>query len=208
MSYPPGRTQLSLSLSLSHFLQHILLAGAGLWPGIVRCSAEFDQIWARNDHVLGAFLEQRAAKVGRARALHRKASADVEPCLLALCGMLALSIPFLVVDIAVVGTRSVHLLPGFLVSSGIVYALLAAAAVSEKCGRVPALINAMSFGAGTERKRQLGCVREGAPGDLSVNLVLAWVSKRRPRMRAHRKGAHSGSHLREVKHDVLDAYCL
>eukprot|EP00429_Kryptoperidinium_foliaceum_P110517 CAMPEP_0176304242 /NCGR_PEP_ID=MMETSP0121_2-20121125/62330_1 /TAXON_ID=160619 /ORGANISM="Kryptoperidinium foliaceum, Strain CCMP 1326" /LENGTH=177 /DNA_ID=CAMNT_0017645843 /DNA_START=106 /DNA_END=641 /DNA_ORIENTATION=- len=34
------------------------------------------------------------------------------------------------------------------------YALLAAATVSEKCGRVPAFINAISFGAGSERKRQ------------------------------------------------------
>lgn len=88
------------------------------------------------------------------QAVHRKASADVEPCLLALCSILALCIPLLVVDTALVGTRSAHLLPGFLVSCGIIYALLAAAAVSEKCARVPALINAMSFGRGTERKRQ------------------------------------------------------
>jgi len=88
------------------------------------------------------------------QAVHRKASVDVEPCLLALCGILALSIPLLVVDIALVGTRSAHLLPGLFASCGIIYALLAVAAVSEKCARVPALINAIPFGAGTERTRQ------------------------------------------------------
>lgn len=99
-------------------------------------------------------LESVAHVWNLTQAVHRKASVDVEPCLLALCGILAICIPFLVVDIALVGTRSAHLLPGFLVSCGIIYALLAAATVTEKCGRVPALINAISFGAGTERKRQ------------------------------------------------------
>lgn len=37
---------------------------------------------------------------------------------------------------------------------GIVYALLTAASVSEKCMRIPAFVNSISFGPGTERLRQ------------------------------------------------------
>lgn len=58
------------------------------------------------------------------------------------------------VDVAMVGIRSASLLPGFFVSCGIIYALLVAATVSEKCGRVPAFINAFPFGPGTDRQRQ------------------------------------------------------
>lgn len=44
--------------------------------------------------------------------------------------------------------------PRFCVTCGILYSLLLAAMVSEKSSRVPALINAVSFGPGTERTRQ------------------------------------------------------
>lgn len=105
--------------------------------------------------VVGAIPLEKVAHVWNlTQAVHRKASANVEPCLLALCGILALSIPFVVVDIALAGAPSVHLLPGFLISCGDIYTLLVTATVSEKCARVPALINAISFGAGTERRRQ------------------------------------------------------
>jgi len=46
------------------------------------------------------------------------------------------------------------LLPGFCVTCGILYSLVLAAMVSEKSARVPALINAVSFGPGTELARQ------------------------------------------------------
>lgn len=46
------------------------------------------------------------------------------------------------------------LLPGSFLTCGVLYVLLLAAMISEKCARVPSLINAINFGDGTERARQ------------------------------------------------------
>mmetsp|Transcript_111296 Transcript_111296/g.321830 ORF Transcript_111296/g.321830 Transcript_111296/m.321830 type:complete len:651 (+) Transcript_111296:50-2002(+) len=91
------------------------------------------------------------------QAVLRKTSTDVETCLLLLCVLLASSVPMLTMALAVLGAGGNDmpaLLPGFCVNCGILYALLLAATVTEKCVRVPALINAISFGSGTERARQ------------------------------------------------------
>lgn len=89
------------------------------------------------------------------QAVLRKASIDVEKCLLALCATLAVSVPLIVLDMALLGERSARPLPALFVLCGIIYALLVAAMVSEKCVRIPAFINAISFGPGTDRTRQL-----------------------------------------------------
>jgi len=99
-------------------------------------------------------LEKLADVWNLTQAVHRKASVDVETSLLALCALLALSVPLLIVDMALIGARGSHLLPVLFMSCGIIYSLLAAAMVSEKCGRIPAFINAISFGDGTDRLRQ------------------------------------------------------
>lgn len=88
------------------------------------------------------------------QAVLRKASIDVEKCLLGLCIILAISVPLLVVDLALLGARSASPLPALLVLCGVIYALLVAAMVSEKCCRIPAFINLICFGPGTERMRQ------------------------------------------------------
>lgn len=91
------------------------------------------------------------------QAVLRKVSADVESSLLMLCLILAFSVPLLAIDMALLGMRSRDvptLLPGFCVTCGILYSLLLAAMVSEKSARVPELINAVSFGPGTDLARQ------------------------------------------------------
>lgn len=88
------------------------------------------------------------------QAVLRKSSIDVEKCLLVLGFVLAVAVPLLVADIALLGVSGARLVPGLLVCCGIIYALLVAAMVSERCGRIPAFVNAISFGPGTERMRQ------------------------------------------------------
>lgn len=88
------------------------------------------------------------------QAVLRKASSDMEKCLLVLGLVLAVAVPLLAADIALLRASGARLLPGLLVSCGITYALLVAAMVSERCARVPAFVNAISFGPGTERMRQ------------------------------------------------------
>lgn len=90
-----------------------------------------------------------------AQSVLRKAAADVEQCLLALLAVLAVALPILALDMALPGESGARLpLPGAIVAIGAVRALFVAARVSEACGRLPALINAMHFGPGTERARQ------------------------------------------------------
>mmetsp|Transcript_30287 Transcript_30287/g.87301 ORF Transcript_30287/g.87301 Transcript_30287/m.87301 type:complete len:839 (-) Transcript_30287:307-2823(-) len=91
------------------------------------------------------------------QAVLRKASSSIELCLVTLCVTLAFAIPLLLVDVQAFGGKMrtmLILLPGFIITCGVFYVLLLAALVSEKCARVPALINALSFGPGTDRTRQ------------------------------------------------------
>lgn len=91
------------------------------------------------------------------QAVLRKASTSIELCLVTLCVTLAFAIPLLLVDVQAFGGKMrtvLILLPGFIITCGVFYVLLLAALVSEKCARVPALINALSFGPGTDRTRQ------------------------------------------------------
>lgn len=108
--------------------------------------------------VVGSMPLERVAHVWNlTQAVLRKASADVGCSLLMMCFIVAFSVPLLAIDMAVLGLSSVDLptlLPGFFITCGIVYSLILAAMVSEKSARVPALINAVSFGPDTEAERQ------------------------------------------------------
>jgi len=91
------------------------------------------------------------------QAVLRKASTAVESSLLVLCLVLAISVPLFLVDVSGLAGASApipSLLPGLLVTCGSLYLLFLAAAVSEQCAQVPALINAISFGDGMELERQ------------------------------------------------------
>jgi len=97
------------------------------------------------------------------QAVVRRCSEGIEHCFLSLILVVSVSLPLTLVGIVwsqhVVGIDSgyqaiVAGLPSFFVACGILYVVVSAAKVSEKCGRVPALINAISFGPGTERPRQ------------------------------------------------------
>jgi len=102
-------------------------------------------------------LEEIAHFWNLTQAVLRKASTDVEKCLLILCLILAISVPLLTVDVAILGASGEDmpsLLPEAIVTCCILYALLLASMVSEKCTRVPALVNAISFGEGSDRARQ------------------------------------------------------
>lgn len=91
------------------------------------------------------------------QAVLRKASNSVEHGFLAFCFILACTVPLLVVDGGALGSSSAPppaLLPGIMLTCGVLHVLLLGAMVSEKCTRVPSLINAISFGEGTEHARQ------------------------------------------------------
>lgn len=91
------------------------------------------------------------------QAVLRKASIAVEKSLLVLCLVVALEVPLLLLDVGMVGTLQapiVILVPPILVTCSVLYVLLLASTISEQCSRIPALVNALSFGDGTERDRQ------------------------------------------------------
>jgi len=88
------------------------------------------------------------------QAVLRHASNTIELCLFALCIVVAFVLPLTLVD--VVGTPSeamIGAVPPFLVALAVAYMISTAATVSEKCIRVPALINAVDFGPGTDIER-------------------------------------------------------
>jgi len=91
------------------------------------------------------------------QALLRKASTVVELGLLVLLVMTASTVPAFILDHVALGSFSKTLrlqLPHILVVCGVLHAFMIAAAVTDKCMRVPALINSLSFGPGKERQRQ------------------------------------------------------
>lgn len=92
-----------------------------------------------------------------AQSVLRRVSDSIETCLLTLGVVLTAVVSCLVVDIVVVGISN-ELLPavilGMLISSSILYLFLLSASISEKCARVPSLVNSIDFGSGTERERQ------------------------------------------------------
>lgn len=89
------------------------------------------------------------------QAILRKASVSIEHCLLALCFVLVFAVPLLLVDVLYTGSAPIlTMIPALCVTCGILYVLLLAATISEQCTRVPALVNALSFGEGTEAARQ------------------------------------------------------
>jgi len=108
--------------------------------------------------VVGHQVPQEVSRVWNlTQAVLRKASISVEKSLLVLCVVLAFIVPLLLVDVGILGTRSApipRLLPGLMVTIGVLYVLMLAGTISEQCARVPALINAISFGEGMERARQ------------------------------------------------------
>jgi len=100
---------------------------------------------------------QRAAHVwNMTQAILRKVSAVVQPYFLVLGIILVSTVPLLLIGvIRNHGTPSVAMVPALCMTCGILYMLLLAATISEQCARVPSLVNAMSFGDGTEEARQL-----------------------------------------------------
>lgn len=118
------------------------------------------------------------------QAVLRKASVSVENGLLVLCIILATMVPLLLIDGIMGGGASPPLptlLPGILVTCGIIYMLLLAATISEQCTRVPALVNAISFGEGTEiaRGQTVDYISNSAAGFyvFGTRLTLAMVVK-------------------------------
>lgn len=91
------------------------------------------------------------------QALLRKASTAMELGLLALLAMAAFAVPAFIVDQANLGTFSNTFnrqIPNVLIICGVLRVFVVAAAVTDKCMRVPSLVNSLSFGAGTDRDRQ------------------------------------------------------
>lgn len=108
------------------------------------------------DLVSAIEVEQVAHVWNVTQAILRKASSSVEKCSLLLFTIMALTVPLLLLAFDLDGSIASlgHIVQGGLVSVGVLQALFVAATVSEQCARVPAFINAMSFGVGTERARQ------------------------------------------------------
>lgn len=122
------------------------------------CNSLSTLIDAFSCEVVGKIRLQRIAhEWNLTQATLRRVSNAVENCFLALLVILLFTVPCLLAD-GMVGychsSSMSRFLPGLLITSGILYTLVMAAMVSEKCTRVPALINSISFGEGTERDRQ------------------------------------------------------
>lgn len=118
------------------------------------------------------------------QAVVRKASDSVEAAFLVLCIVVMIVVPLLVIDIAFLGLRSSQLLlvlPGWLVACGVAYMLLLAAGISEKCTRVPSLVNAIFCGKAMDvgRQRAVDYITSSAAGFyiLDMRLTAAVVVK-------------------------------
>jgi len=113
----------------------------------------------------------------------RMASDAVSPALVCLCAGLALVLPLPLVDIAATGhaNQALDLLPMLFVLVGVLHTLFLAAEVSEMCARVPALVNAHTFGWGMEdsRQRAVEYIRSSDAGIriLDARLSLLTVTK-------------------------------
>lgn len=91
------------------------------------------------------------------QAILRKASATMELCFLSLVAVAVFTVPAMILDFASLGMerKGVLLLgPCIVVICSILWMFSMAALITDKCTRVPALINSLNFGPGTERSRQ------------------------------------------------------
>lgn len=91
------------------------------------------------------------------QALLRKASTTVELGLLVLLALAAFTVPAFVMDSIEIGSYSKMLrlqLPHVFIVCGVLRVFVVASAVTDKCMRVPALLNSLCFGTGTELERQ------------------------------------------------------
>jgi len=91
------------------------------------------------------------------QAVVRKSSGTIERCFVALMVTAVVMIPALIADLFVLTldrAAVLNLLPGTVVTVGIFRMIFLAAAVTDKCIRVPALVNALHFGPGTDRMKQ------------------------------------------------------
>jgi len=91
------------------------------------------------------------------QAVVRKASSAIEKCLFAQGIVMAVAVPMALVDVVGDGmsrASAIASLPALTVVGAVLYLLLVAATISDKCARVPALINAVNFGQDTNAKRQ------------------------------------------------------
>lgn len=91
------------------------------------------------------------------QAVLRKASITIERCFVALQVGAALSVLTLVLDLLALDSRwdaLPTLVPGLLTIFGILQHFFQAALVTDKCVRIPSLINSLSFGPGTDRVKQ------------------------------------------------------
>jgi len=91
------------------------------------------------------------------QAILRKSSSTIELAFVALLCAVIFYLPLLTVDIfAFSGFRDSlpALVPGLVACIGIVRLFFLAAAITDKCTRIPPLMNSLSFGVGTERYRQ------------------------------------------------------
>lgn len=143
------------------------LSMTGVFSGAILCLACTMAFICRSLHVMiDAFccdivgntsLHEVAHTWNVTQAILRLASDCIAPAFFVLCVVLFLTVPLQLLDMGILGSAPAPvpmLLPGLLMTCGVLYVLLSAATISGKCGRLPALVNAISFGAGTERARQ------------------------------------------------------
>jgi len=111
------------------------------------------------------------------QAVLRKASGSIEHCFVVIQGVSAFAVPLLMADLFVLGPtrKSIPtLIPGATLTLGVLRLFFLAAAVTDKCSRVPSLLNSLHFGPGTERERQhiVEYVANSAAGFYVANVRL------------------------------------
>eukprot|EP00747_Dinoflagellata_sp_TGD_P077875 gnl/TRDRNA2_/TRDRNA2_159792_c2_seq1.p1 gnl/TRDRNA2_/TRDRNA2_159792_c2~~gnl/TRDRNA2_/TRDRNA2_159792_c2_seq1.p1 ORF type:complete len:167 (+),score=34.99 gnl/TRDRNA2_/TRDRNA2_159792_c2_seq1:1-501(+) len=93
------------------------------------------------------------------QAVIRKACGTIEYCFFALQTTVLFVVMFMVADVALsageeTASRLPLLVPGTMITVGIARIFFSAAAVTDKCARVPALVNSLSFGKDIDMERQ------------------------------------------------------
>jgi len=117
------------------------------------------------------------------QAVLRKTSAAIEHCFVILQLVMVFTMPLLLADLYMLGANHgtiAGLLPSICVLCGVLRTFTLAASITDKCTRVPALINTLSFGQGTDRDRQhtVDYIVSSAAGfyvcDVRLNMAMAF----------------------------------
>jgi len=117
------------------------------------------------------------------QAVLRKTSSAIECCFVALQVVMIFTMPLILADFYVLGASRntvAKVLPSMCAFFAVLRMFTLAAMITDKCTRVPSLINSLSFGQGTDRDRQhtVDYIVSSGAGfyvcDVQLNMAMAF----------------------------------